>query len=270
MTRSHQARELKNTGYELFILLLSVLSIFNLLFLFVPRLDPVVKDVIRIADAFITILFMADFLYRFFSTESKRDYFFRNWGWADLLASVPVQQLKIFRLFRVVRVLHLMRQFGLRNIVDEILHDRASSALYLTVFLVIVVLEFGGMGIVFAEAGNPDANIKTAADGVWWAFVTITTVGYGDRYPVTSTGRLVGMLTMILGVGLFGVLTGFLANAFLSPREKPAPAGVEAAPAEAQISEFRRLLEEQERVNAALREKLAGIEAVLSSAPTTD
>lgn len=270
MTRSNQARELKNTGYELFILLLSILSIFNLLLLFVPRLDPVVKDVARIVDAFITILFMADFLYRFFSAESKRDYFFRNWGWADLLASMPIQQLKIFRLFRVVRVLHLMRRFGLRNIVREILRDRAGSALYLTVFLVIVVLEFGGMGMVFAEAGNPDANITTAADGVWWAFVTITTVGYGDEYPVTSTGRLVGMLTMVLGVGLFGVLTGFLANAFLSPKEESPPKGADATPADTQISEFRRLLEEQQRVNAALKERLAGIEAMLSSAPTTD
>jgi voltage-gated potassium channel len=52
---------------------------------------------------------------------------------------------------------------------------------------------------------------------VWYVIVTITTVGYGDKYPVTNPGRIVGVLIMVLGVGLFGVLTGFLANVFLAP-----------------------------------------------------
>ena len=133
-------RELKSSSYELFILLVSILSLFNLAFLLIPGFSPVVKGVVRIMDAFTTVLFMGDFLFRFFTAESKRDYFFRNWGWADLLASMPVQQLKIFRIFRVFKVLRIIRQFGLKNMLREIRDNRAGSALYVVIFMVILVL----------------------------------------------------------------------------------------------------------------------------------
>jgi voltage-gated potassium channel len=261
----NQSQELKNTSYELFMLLLSVLSIFNLLVFIIPRIDPVVVGVVAVVDGFITVIFILDFLYRFFTAESKSDYFFRNWGWADLLASMPVQQFKIFRVFRIVRVIRLLRMYGWSNMMREIRENRAGSALFLTIFIVIIVLEFGGMGIVFAEAYDTDSNIKTAGDGVWWAFVTITTVGYGDQFPVTNLGRFMGFFVMILGVGSFAVLTGFLANAFLSagdedPLEQSGPTDQYE-----EMSEFRRLLHEQEKMNIVLLRKLEQIEAAVTS-----
>jgi voltage-gated potassium channel len=262
---SHQAQELKNTSYELFILLLSFLSIFNLLIFIIPRIDPVISGVVRIVDGFITIIFLLDFLYRLFTAESKTDYFIRNWGWADLLASMPVQQLKIFRIFRIVRVIRLLRIYGWRNMLAEITDNRAGSALYLTIFMVLLVLEFGGMAIVFAEVYNPDSNIKTAADGVWWAFVTITTVGYGDRFPVSNLGRFIGFFVMVLGVGTFGVLTGFLANAFLSPDDDESDKQDKGLEQITEIRELRRILSEQESMNARILSKLELIEATISS-----
>ena len=256
-------RELKSSSYELFILLVSILSLFNLAFLIIPGFSPVVKGVVRIMDAFITVLFMGDFLFRFFTAESKRDYFFRNWGWADLLASMPVQQLKLFRIFRVFKVLRLIRHFGLNNLLHEIRHNRGSSALYLTIFVVLLVLEFGGIAIIYIEFSDPAANIITPGDAVWWAFVTITTVGYGDQYPVTNAGRIVGMFVMILGVSLFGVLTGFLANTFLSPRQRPKEEIEVISGARLQIEEFRKLLDEQEKTNAALKAKFELLENLI-------
>jgi voltage-gated potassium channel len=155
--------------------------------------------------------------------------------------------------------------YGWRNMVGEIRDNRAGSALYLTIFVVIIVLEFGGMGIVFAEAYDTDSNIKTAGDGVWWAFVTITTVGYGDRYPVTNLGRFMGFFVMVLGVGTFGVLTGFLANAFLSPGDEDSLEQIEATDQNVEINEFRRLLHEQEKVNVVLLRKLERIEATVTA-----
>ncbi len=156
-----------------------------------------------------------------------------------------------------------IRVFGIRQLLGELRVNRAGSALFLTIFLVLLVLEFGGGLIVSVEAGNPDANIKTPGDGVWWAFVTITTVGYGDRYPVTQDGRLVGMLTMMIGVGLFGVLTGFLANAFIPEKDPGDPAG--SAGQSTDLTEVKNLLEEQERLIAKLKTKLARIETALPS-----
>ena len=104
-----------------------------------------VEGVVAIVDGFISVIFLMDFLYRFFTAESKRDYFFRNWGWADLLTSVPVQQLKIIRIFRIVRISRLLRTYGWRKMASEMRDNRAGSALYLTIFMVIIVLEFGGI-----------------------------------------------------------------------------------------------------------------------------
>jgi voltage-gated potassium channel len=265
MEHTKDMSELKNTGYELFILLVSILSIFNLVVFILPGIDPLIKEVIFIIDMVLTLIFIGDFLYRFFTAESKTNYFFRNWGWADLLACIPAQQFKVFRFFRIFRVIRLLREFGLRNMLREVTDNRASSALYLTVFMVIFVLEFAGITIALAEVGKPGANIQTASDAVWWGFVTITTVGYGDQYPTTNTGRIVGIIVMFLGVGLFGVLTGFLANAFLSPGTEEESAAMVPAYPNRQLDEFRRLLNQQAKANRTLQSQLDAIQELLAN-----
>ena len=76
----------------------------------------------------------------------------------------------------------------------------------------------GSSAIAFIEPPAPGSNIETGGDAFWWAFVTITTVGYGDRYPVTGAGQFVGMITMAVGIGIFGVLTSYLSHLFLRTR----------------------------------------------------
>jgi voltage-gated potassium channel len=85
--------------------------------------------------------------------------------------------------------------------------------------------------MLWAERTDPDANITTTSDALWYSIVTMSTVGYGDQYPVTNLGRLIGTLVIILGVAVFGTLTGFLANAFLAPcRSEAESAAAPAAP----------------------------------------
>ncbi len=265
MSNNEAPRELKSTSYEIFILLLSILSLLNIVIFILPSIDPLVKGVLLIMDIFITLIFMIDFIYRLFTADSKSDYFLRQYGWADLLSSLPFQATKIFRVFRIFKIVRLSRSYGPGTIVRELRDNRAGSALWLTIFLVIVVLEFGGSLIVAVEADDPSANITTAGDGVWWAFVTITTVGYGDRFPVTESGRLVGVLTMMLGVGLFGVLTGFLATAFIPEMKEKRAGEPVGGDGEDQISEIRRLIGEQERLTKSLKSKIAQIELSASS-----
>ena len=74
-------------------------------------------EVVTITDSLLTVVFLFDFSYRISTTSSKSTYFFKNWGWADLLACVPV--LRIFRLFRIVRAARLLRTFGLKNMINE-------------------------------------------------------------------------------------------------------------------------------------------------------
>src|SRR5574337_653655 len=74
---------------------------------------------------------------------------------------------------------------------------------------VIVLAEIAAILVLQAEQVNPDANIVTGQDAVWWVFVSITTVGFGDRYPTTALGRLIGVMVMFCGIALIGVLTSF-------------------------------------------------------------
>ena len=138
---------------------------------------------------------------------------------------------------------------------------RAQATFLVTVFLVLIVVEFAGMAIFLVESANPDSNIKNASDAIWWGFVTVTTVGYGDRYPVTDAGRVIGTILLFAGIALFSVLTGFIANGFLSPRA-PDRRLIRAPkdPLEADVEELRWMLVEQEERAAAIRRKLDDIE----------
>lgn len=208
-------------SYELFIAALSVISIINIvLSLALP--DPAVRNVIIIVDTGLCLVFFADFLGRLRNAESKSRYFFHQLGWLDLLGSLPFPGLRIARVFRVARVVRLVRAVGMKTLIDKALHDRAGSALYTVLLLCVVVIQYASIFELVTNRNSPNANITTASDAVWYVIVTITTVGYGDKYPVTNPGRIVGVLTMVVGVGLFGVLTGYLANTFLAPStEKP-------------------------------------------------
>jgi voltage-gated potassium channel Kch len=200
--------------YDIFIVLLSILSIVNI-FLYYIFNDKSVLYVIGIIDLFLSVLFFVDFIKNLYQAKSKSNYFFKGLGFADLLASVPLPQFKILRIFRIIKVYKEVKEGGVRLISQGVFKNTASAALYLVFFIIILLLEFGSIAVLFAEQNNPEANINTASDAIWWVYVTITTVGYGDKYPVTNSGRAIGMLVMLVGVGLFGVLTGFLANKFL-------------------------------------------------------
>ena len=263
--RPGSKRELKNIGYELFIGALSILSIINLIWIFFAN-DPNLQTVLGVMNAIMTPIFLGDFFYRFFTAPSKSHYFFRSFGWADLLSSLPLPQLKILRLFRLWRVIRLFIRFGARQLLNEFITHRAENALLLVVFLVTCVLEFGAMAVLRAESRSSSANITNASDAIWWAYVTITTVGYGDKYPTTNWGRIVGVFVMTAGVGLFGTLAGFLSTKLLSPPAKKEPKAETAANSsdpKARIEELRRMLDAQEKATADLRVKLEEIDQLL-------
>ncbi len=263
--RTKKNPDLKGTGYELFILLLSVVSIINLaLVVLGPWLGMNQKllEVIYIINGILTLFFIIDFSYRFFTTDSKKNYFFKNWGWTDLLACVPT--FRIFRIFRIVKAIRLMRIFGLKNMMYEIIDNRAGSALYLAIFGIILVAEIAGVTVLYAELQNTSANITDAGDAVWWVMVTLTTVGYGDQFPVTATGRLAGVFVMFSGVALIGVLASYLSSFFMEeavPRESEEQTSDDP---QSILSELKTLLAQQQTAQAALVNKVSELEQQLA------
>jgi voltage-gated potassium channel len=257
-------RDLKGTVYELFILLLSILSIFNAVAVALSRIvgdaGPA-SQVILAVDSIIAPIFLADFLYRLKTADSRRDYFLYRYGWADLLGVLPL--LRILRVVRVVRVLRSYRHQQPGRFVADLSASRALATFLVTLFLVIVVTEVAGATIYYAESGAAGSNIASASDAIWWALVTITTVGYGDRFPVTDQGRAIGVFLLFAGIGLFSVLTGFIANVFLSPHRRLRRSRRGGDDVRAAVDAARVLLIEQEERASAIRERLDELDRLL-------
>jgi voltage-gated potassium channel len=219
MTKTTQS-ESGITPYDIFIIFITLLSILNLVLYFVVR-DDNVQTVLWIIDMMLSGFFFADFIRRFVRAQNKSRYMFKDFGWADLLSSMPFPQFKLLRILRLVKARRTVMRSGRDKIVQEFKANMASGAMFFILLLIILLLEFGSMAILFVESANPAANIKTASDAVWWVYVSITTVGYGDRYPTTDAGRMVGAVVLLVGVGLFGVITGVLAQKFIpQPKSK--------------------------------------------------
>jgi voltage-gated potassium channel len=255
---SKERNELKSIGYEIFIGILSILSIVNLVLLYAAQ-DESLDTVLRAMNALFSMIFIADFLFRIFTAPSAGAYFFKHFGWADLLASVPLAQFKILRVFRLARVYRLLRDVGIHTVGRALLKDRAGSSLYILLIMGIFVLEFGSLAVLSVEQNAPGANITSASDSLWYTIVTISTVGYGDQYPVTDAGRMIGTGIIVVGVGIFGTFTGYLANFFLAPKKKDSAPPVKAADTSpATVERLRLSLEESEAKLAEIRKLLAG------------
>lgn len=273
--------DLRRASYELFMFVLSFIAVLNTALIELDLVYPTNVEVLQTINIGLSLIFFGDFLVRFFTAPSKTAYFFRQFGWADLLSSFPKPAFQLFRLFRMVRGMISLRRLGGRRVLGELSHNRAGGALYLALGIAVILIEVASTSIIKIEATSPDANIKTASDAIWWVYVTITTVGYGDYYPVTNKGRILGVLVMTIGVGLFGVLSGFLANSFLgSSRSESKSTDAEAkesitAPItmsgpQAQLAELEGLLAAQEANLAEIRRQLAQLDSQLAAPASED
>ena len=152
-----QPQELKNIGYEVFIGLLSILSILNLVLQVVLQ-DASMDTVVLVIDAFFMPSLSETSFYRLFTAESKSGYFFRNSVGPICCPASRLLKFEVLRVFRLWRVIRLMRNFGMRNLVREFVADRAGNALLTVVFLVFCVLEFGALAVLSAERASPDEH----------------------------------------------------------------------------------------------------------------
>jgi voltage-gated potassium channel len=248
---------LRNPGYEIFIAALSVLSIVNLILMYAFR-DEQLDYVLAVINIALTIIFIIDFSVRLKAAPSRSAYFLHGFGWADLLACIPFGQFKIFRVFRLIKVYRLLRDYGTRNIMNSLIRDRAGSALLSLLLVALLMLEFGSLMLLHLEQYAPGANITTASDALWYIIVTMSTVGYGDQYPVTNPGRVMGTIIIIIGVGIFGTLTGYLANLFLTPAKRVKDKAGSVPDTTTVLDELKDLVTRQQAVIAELESRITG------------
>lgn len=227
-----------------------ILSVYVLLALLVEslfQLPPGAHVLLNRIDFFVCLVFLADFFTRLVQAPSKLA--FLKWGWIDFVSSIPTLDVfRVGRAVRIVRVFRILRAFrSAKNLVTYLVRHRKITALAAVGTSSFVVVVFSAIAMLQFETGT-DVNIKTAGDAFWWAFVTVTTVGYGDKYPLTVGGRVLACFLMTAGVGLFGTFTGFVASLFVEPD------------CEKEESEHQQVVQELK----ALRTKIESIESKLS------
>jgi voltage-gated potassium channel len=170
-----------------------------------PGLAPEVRDACDAVLFVVWLVFLVDYVVRLGLAE-RRGTFVRQ-HLLDL-ASVALPLLRPLQLLRLVRALSILeRKLG------ESLQSRI--AIYV-VAVVSLILTMSSLAVLDTERDAAGATITTFGDAVWWSFTTITTVGYGDQYPVTTTGRAVAVALMISGIALLGVVTASLASALIN------------------------------------------------------
>jgi len=206
--------DLRNPGYDLFIVVATVLSLINWIILVMPRLPgPDVKGLVIMMTPLLTVILLSDFAMRLHSSRPERmRYLNHRGGWFDFLGSLPYGG--ILRLFRLIRVTAAFRHFGTRNVARWFIANRARGTLFLVFSLILIILEVGGILVLHFEAGAPGANIESGGQALWWGVVTISTVGYGELYPVTMGGQITATVMIFSGVAVIGIYTAWAASTF--------------------------------------------------------
>ena len=208
MQKSTQEKE-----FNIFDLFILILSCYILLSLFVSafvQLSEETQILLNYIDNAICVIFLIDFFIRFRNAQNKLQ--FLKWGWIDLLASIPnLDVLRPGRFLRVFRLLRLLRAVKSTVLIFRFINSNRSQNALLSISLIaLLMIIFSSIAILQFE-NVPTGNIRTAEDALWWSYTTITTVGYGDRFPVTTEGRLIGVGLMTIGVGIFGTYTAIIA-----------------------------------------------------------
>ncbi len=208
-----------NLFFALWTLFSFVLSLFSLviavLIFFVDRNESIGK-LVYLIDIGICFVFFSEFIILLLASKNKA--LFLKWHWVDLLAVIPFNEFRVFRLFRlflIIRVVRYFLRFGkIKNLLPKKQSDVIITRYVVFFFLLIVLLLIpaASLLILVFESGTQGANIKTPIDAMWWSIVTITTVGYGEFYPVSSYGRGIAIFLMVIGIGIFSSITVYLSS----------------------------------------------------------
>ncbi len=213
--------------FDLIIQVLIVISLISFSIETLPGLSGNTYSFLAGIEVFVVVVFTVEYVLRIIVTEKKLSYIFSFYGVVDLLAilpfylsgSVSLQAIRIIRLLRLFRILKLARyNAALERIGKAIWIAKEELVLFGAVTLMLLYLS--ALGIYHFEHAAQPEHFRSIFDSLWWAVSTLTTVGYGDIYPVTLGGRLFTFVVLMLGLGVVAVPTGIIASALSTVRKQ--------------------------------------------------
>jgi voltage-gated potassium channel len=209
------------------IYLLILLSVISFSLEILPDLSPQARYILSVLELVIVVVFSLEYLIRLYMAERKWAYVFSFYGMIDLLAIAPfylssvvsLQALRIIRLFRLLRVLKLARYHqAMHRIARAITFAREELIIFS--IMSVVMLYIAAIGIYYFENPAQPEVFRSIFDCLWWAVATLTTVGYGDIYPITLGGKIFTFLVLMIGLGIVAVPAGILSSALSAVRQQ--------------------------------------------------
>ena len=205
---------------------LIVLSLISFTLETLPNLSSSARRYLRFIEVTTVIIFTIEYLVRVYCADNKVKFIFSFFGLVDLLAILPfylstgvdLRSLRAFRLLRLVRILKLARyNAAVRRFHQAFKIAKEELALFLAVSL--IVLYLASVGIYYFENPVQPEVFSSIFHSLWWAVATLTTVGYGDIYPITPGGKVFTFFVLIVGLGIVSIPAGLVASALSKARE---------------------------------------------------
>jgi len=209
----------RSRRFAYFIQFLIIFSVITFSIETLPDLKPQTKVVLNSIEAFCVIIFTFEYLARIYVADSKPKFIFSFFGIVDFLAILPfylsfgidlrslrlLRMFRLFRLFKLVRYNKAMRHFSQAMMV-------AKEQIILFMIITLMLIYFSAVGIYYFENQAQPEHFSSIFDSLWWSIVTLTTVGYGDVYPITVGGRIFTFFILMIGLGIVAIPTGIISS----------------------------------------------------------
>lgn len=225
--KEERGKILESTVFIWAITILIIYSVICFSIETLPGLSPDVVTFLQYSEMVTVGLFTAEYLYRIYSAQDRLKFVFSFYGLIDLIAILPfylsfaidLRAMRLIRLLRLARVLKLVRyNQAIARFSKAIFLAKEELIIFILASLVMIYL--AAVGIYHFEHYAQPEVFRSIFDSLWWAVATLTTVGYGDIYPVTMGGRLFTFFVLLVGLGLVAVPTGIIASSLSAVRRK--------------------------------------------------
>ena len=219
-------------SFDIILLIVIILAVFATMLESIESIRANHGEILRTAEWVFTILFMLEYAARLYSVKSPLKYAFSFYGTIDLLAWVPLwitlilkedsahylAMIRILRVLRVFRILKLMNLVGDSNRLIRAMRDSAGK-IFVFLFFILTLVTVAG-SIMYIIEGSKNEAFSSIPTSIYWAIITVTTVGFGDVYPITAIGKMITSVMVLVGYAIIAVPTGIVIGAMRNSSEQ--------------------------------------------------
>ena len=213
--------------FSILIQILILISVVTFSMETLPDLEPETRQILRYIEIFTVLIFTVEYLLRIYVSDRKVKFVFSFFGIIDFLAILPfylavgvdLRSLRALRFLRLFRILKLVRYNKAMNQFSRAIKS-AKEQILLFIFITLILIYFAAVGIYYFENEAQPEHFSSIFDSLWWAIITLTTVGYGDVYPITVGGKVFTFIILMIGLGIVAIPTGIISSALTNSVDK--------------------------------------------------